>query len=267
MNIWFLLWFVLSAALLFFFVWTLVILVKQKKAWKAFAEKRNLRYKEGSFTTSPTVSGTIDGYPVSLFTSEHETEHSRSTRKMTAIEINLISRLPVRAALASGGMVEIAQLMEGMDEFKPEYKGWKKKYVARSENLLVMTDYLSDERMQALLGLMKDENNWVILAFNEKISLLRIDTPLPLDDEKALSDLVDEMLGAALILELKPGESAHLKSKSLMSQTAFKPLPDKEVNSPDQGLSLELEEDEAESDILKKDSTVQEDGPLDSSKE
>ena len=44
MNIWFVLWLLLSAALLYFTGWTFLILQKQKRAWRVFATKYKLRY-------------------------------------------------------------------------------------------------------------------------------------------------------------------------------------------------------------------------------
>jgi phosphoglucomutase len=44
-SIWFYLWLLLSGGLLFFMGWTMLILFRQKKAWKQFAARHKLRYK------------------------------------------------------------------------------------------------------------------------------------------------------------------------------------------------------------------------------
>ena len=67
LSIWLVLWIVLSLALLFFLGWTLTILLKQKKAWRAYAKKHKLRYRSQQMFGVPEVSGAMGDYTVNIF--------------------------------------------------------------------------------------------------------------------------------------------------------------------------------------------------------
>ena len=125
MTIWLFLWILLSLGLLGFTVWTLMILFQQKKTWRQFAKKNKLRYRNTAFMSSPQVNGMYKGYAVGIFTSEHETERGGTSRKLTAIEIEMDSRMPIEGAIGSGGMVRVVQSLGYSDEFKPDYDLWK----------------------------------------------------------------------------------------------------------------------------------------------
>jgi len=124
-TIWLFLWILLSLGLLGFTVWTLMILFQQKKTWRQFAKKNKLRYRNTAFMSSPQVNGMYKGYAVGIFTSEHETERGGTSRKLTAIEIEMDSRMPIEGAIGSGGMVRVVQSLGYSDEFKPDYDLWK----------------------------------------------------------------------------------------------------------------------------------------------
>lgn len=215
MTIWLFLWALLAIVILGFAGWTIVILLRQKKAWGNFARKHKLRYKGRGFMSSPEVSGVMQKYAVSVFGCEHSLEQGRSTRKMIAVEITLHSGMPFDGAVASGEMVEFIKTLEMSAEIKPESGYWKDAYLARSNNRQAMLDYLTDERLKALGGLMERKDLWVTFAFNDKITLLRIDTAYPLDSVGSLDKLLKELLGLAKLLELAKGEKSRLKQAQI----------------------------------------------------
>ncbi len=244
MSIWFLIWLVLSGALLYFSFWTLYILMKQKKSWKSFSERHELRYTSGTFFESPSVSGVYNEYPVSLFTGEHQQEDARKNRKLTAIEIELTSIMPMAGAAASGGMIPLLDGLDHNTEYKPEHKKWKSEYLIRTDNLSMMAGYMSDERIAALTELMKVVNAWVMFIFMEKNTLLRLDMPNPLEDPKRMDVLLNKMVEVAAILELEKGEEKkleRLRDKNIEQENAAVVL---EETTSDTALELELEEEE-----------------------
>jgi len=245
-NIWFFIWLLLSAALLYFLGWTLLILVRQKRAWKAFAKKYKLRFKSRSFEEAPEMNGTIKDYSISFFTSEHIVVEGRSTRKMTAIEVNLQSKMPVDGAIASGKMVDIIREgFQGYEEYRPKLKGWSKDYIALGESKAVLAEYLSEDRWKALKALLDMKGTWVTLLFKTGVTILRIDTPYPLDSLKMLESTTKKMLSAAKELELKAGESAHLKSREVLKSSQAVSL---ELDDDGAAPAFELEEDELEAE-------------------
>lgn len=212
MSVWFLLWLCLLLALVYFLGWTLLILLRQKAAWQKYAKARKLRYKSGSLMASPEMEGMIDEHSVTFFTSEHMVESARGSRKLTAIEVNLNSVMPIVGGVASGSMVPILSQMNLKQECQPKHKSWNESYMAAASSRLAMESYLSDARLEALCGLMQVKNAWTILVFKNEAMLLRIDIASPLDKASDIDKLTKKMLAAAKVLELGKGEAKALKA-------------------------------------------------------
>ncbi|MGB0719143.1 MAG: hypothetical protein ACPGRX_01635 [Bdellovibrionales bacterium] len=241
MSLWFILWLLMSLALLSFMGWTFVILMRQKQAWKTYAAKRKLRFKSLAFTAVPEMSGTIGDHTISFFSSEHANVNARGSRKLTAIEINLNSRMPTFGGVASGGMVPIMKELNLKQEYRPKHKAWNKSYIAAANNRAVLQAYLTDARVGALCDVMAVKNAWVILIFRDESMLLRVDTPDPLDSPAKIDALVKQMLATAEVLELKKGESEILKSEAVQSvvKSAGLEIDEAAFDAP---IGLELEE-------------------------
>lgn len=212
MSIWLLIWLLLSSALIYFMAWTMYVLFKQKKAWKGFAARNNMRYRENKLLSPPEITGNYGDYSVHLFTGEHISRDMRGSRKLTALEIQLSTKLPVPGGVASGGMVDVIQGMTLKDELQPDHSGWDKAWIARSSNRNVLKEYFNPQRLEAITSLMKMKNTWIILVFREDFTLLRMDTPDPLDSDKKILHILKKMTETARILELKAGEDSRLKT-------------------------------------------------------
>ena len=236
-------WALLSIALLGFLGWTAFILARQKSTWREFARQRNLRFKVRGFLLSPEITGVIRDYSIALFTAEHGSEQSRTTRKMSAIEIVLKSAMPVGGAVGSGDMVALIQGRGYSQEYKPKIKAWDKEYIAMSHNARFLKAYLTKERLAALIKLMKTKNVWVIFIFNGPDTLLRIDTPDALDDLDKLNKTMEKLLEVAGVLELAEGESQRLVAEAEASISKSDTAPSLKEPPEDGGLALELEED------------------------
>lgn len=245
-NIWIFIWVIVSIALLSFSIWTSIILMRQKKSWREFAKKHKLRYKNASMMTSPQVSGVYNGYAIWMFTGEHESERGGANRKLTAIEVELESRMPVSGAIASGGMVRIVQEMGYSDEFVPNHKAWKGDYIVRGEDKYILGEYLSEERTAALCELMETKSFWVIFIFKGNDAILRIDTPEPFESEEKLTKTIDMLIEVAKKLELRKGEVTRLKTKKTQrEESARVEIEDDALAS----INLELEDDESQKEV------------------
>ncbi len=236
------LWLVIVAFFLWFWAWTSFITYRQINAWKLYAQKRNLRFHANGFLETPSISGAIDGYRVSIFASEHSELDQRSQRRLTAIEVSLHTSLPVSAAFASGGMVPVIEPLDLSQEFKPSYKGWDDSYIIRSKDNQVIAYYLDEERAEKLTSLMGKDKAWVVLLFVSETGLLRFDSPLPFDDPRKLDEIVKELLSVAKVLDLRKGESESLLRKRSNSVGTNK------ISEIDEGLLIdtvgfELEDD------------------------
>ncbi len=240
MSISFVVWLSISVFLLGFWFWTIYILIRQRRAWKFYAEKKKLRYDSNGFYEGISLNGAVDGYKIAIFTSEHSELDARSQRRLSAIEINLHSSLDTYGGIASGGMVKFVETLDMNKEFKPTLKGWDDSYIVRTSNIDYMRKYLSDDRVQKLIELMKEDKLWVVLIFADGQGLLRIDTPLAIDTPKKMDELVKKMIAVARILELKNGESSDLKRQITGSNEKQKTLNvDDDFLDDDIGLELE----------------------------
>ncbi len=204
-NIAFFIWILLACAIVGFFLWTLYTLHQQKTAWRAFAKAKNLRYANSpNFMDSPQVIGTLEGYALSIFGSEHMREGMRTPRKMTTLEISLRTKAsPITGAIASGGMTPFVQ-DETMDfgaVVVPSSPVWDAAWLARAQDSAALLSYLTPQRVQALATLMRIPQMWVIFIFKGEEMLLRLDTPDPLDEPARLEGLVARLIATAKILE------------------------------------------------------------------
>ena len=245
MSIWLIFWLLLVAVFAGFVIWTTLILLRQKSAWKEYAVKRKLRYNRGGLMQSPDVQGVVGDHRITIFTSEHSNEDMRGSRKMTAIELNLNSEMPVTGGVASGEMIEILKGMELKQEFVPKHESWTKAYVCMADSRVVMERYLTAARVSALTELMQRKHTMVIFAFRDDKMLLRIDTADPLDSAAAVDKIVKSMLNVAQGLELQVGESKGLKSDAVRAEAETVSLEVEEDEIDLGGLQLEDENEEA----------------------
>lgn len=241
MSIWLALWIVISLVLIGFLCWTVFILFQQKTIWKGFASKYKLRYNGNALLQSPEMDGMIESYKVSFFTGEHVSEDMRGSRKLTAIEIRLHSVLPIDGGIASGGMVPFVKNFEFKAEVRPGHEAWNKAYIAAGTNRNVLKAYLTDERIENLIKLMRVHNVWVILMFRNENVLLRVDTPNALASRGYLEKLTSLMIKVAKSLELEDNEFKTLKAEESRAQSQDSSLAFDDAEAD--AVALELEED------------------------
>lgn len=225
-----------------FWAWTSYITMRQMKAWQLYAKKRKLRYHSNGVLDTPSVTGSVDGYKISIFASEHSELDARSQRRLTAIEVSMHTGLPVPTAIASGGMVPVMEPLDLNQELKPQHPKWDDSFIARTRDNKVLEYYLEAERLDKLVDLMGKDKVWVVLLFLAETGLLRMDTPLPLDDPRELDKAVKTLIDLAKALELRKGEAGTLMRKSNDA------IGSNKIESVDEGLlvdnvGFELEED------------------------
>lgn len=211
MSIWIFLWLILSAALIYFSAWTTIILFRQKREWLTYANLHKLRFQSETMMTPPKMSGAHKGYEIGFFPSEHQTADSRGLRKLTALEVTLKSTMPCEGAVGTGSMVAIIQNLPFSEEVRPEQPWWDPTHIIKTNNAAMMEAYLTPERLKALITLGKVKNFLVIFIFKGKDTILRIDTPDPLETKAKLNKILHAALTTARILELTEGEADLIK--------------------------------------------------------
>tara|TARA_R110001592_G_scaffold20926_9_gene84630 strand:- start:16058 stop:16831 length:774 start_codon:yes stop_codon:yes gene_type:complete len=219
------------------------VLIKQKQAWKTYADKRKMRYHSSAMLETPSISGVVDGYSVTMFASEHGELDARSQRRLTAIEVMLQTNLPFAVGAASGGMVHVVEALDLRQEFKPPTKGWDDTYALRTSDLPLAQSYLNEGRLSKLVNLMKTDRAWIIFLFLGDQGVLRLDTPMPIDNPKEIDVLVKQMINVARALELGKGEGKDLIRQTQNQDKAGGVLEiDEDLLNDDIGFELEDEE-------------------------
>lgn len=242
--IWLVIWGFISTLLLGFSGWFLLILYQQKKSWKAFAEAHKLRYKANPLMEGPEMHGVIDSYKFSFFSSEHFSPGARTNRKLTAIEVNLHSKMAVDGGIASGGMIPFIQDLQFKAELRPGHEDWSEAYLAAGDNRPVLEAYMTDERIRVLSRLMKIKNAWVVFIFRNDRMLLRVDIADPLFAREKLEKLVKLLVKAAQTLEVSDSEYQALKTEEIYGAARESSLV-LEDSHIEQDSGLVLEEDAA----------------------
>lgn len=196
--LWFFIWIVLSTFILSVFAWSVQILLKQKKAWKAYAAKMNLSYTGGAkFMSSPTVTGKIKNYPVSLFTSQQAAADIRGQRFSTIIEIALGSGMPDNGVAGTAAMAELINGLNMPHAFVPTDKNWDPTWLIRTRSLSMMERYMTQARIDALKRIFKMNILSALFIFDQQEGVFRIETADALSDgeklEKIMSGLIQQI--------------------------------------------------------------------------
>lgn len=238
MSIWIIIWLLISAVLIYFTVWTFVIVLKQKHTWQEFAKENKLRLKSAGMLTPARISGIYKGFSIYVFPCEHMVQDGRGVRKMTAIEVRLKRPIPVNGAIGNGIMASIIQDLTYPEEYKPKEKFWDHEFIIRTDNAKAVEQYLTEKRLKAVMRVGKIKNVSTIFVFEGDDTILRLDTSDPLHSKKKLASLIDKAIESARVLHIEETEAREIASTR--KEHASVTLSDKTSG----GLKLELEEDE-----------------------
>ncbi len=249
MNIWFLLWFILSVILLGATTWSTIILFQQKRAWRAYAKAKGLEFDNGTFFGPCTMDGVIGDYNVSFFTAVQQYEDDRKNRQLTVMQVT--ANFPFVDAVAAGTKM-VLPFLQSLDATTPhnmEGKKWNKAYTIRSRNKPSVSAYLTDERVTILNQILSMPNADILILLDQQEGVFRFETFNPLKNEKQIDAVISKLI--ARIKKLQTSVEEQNRLSSLMSlgdqeeaSAGFvKAMPDEMTQLAG---GLELEEEPAE---------------------
>lgn len=189
----FTIWFVVSAVLIGATVWSASILMKQKRAWQAFAKKHKMAFEKGRFMASPSITGHMEGYRVSFFTAERQALDVRDRRMMTALEISMPKGLVDGAAIGTTEMLPFLNGLSALQPYTPKSDAWDKNLHFFARNIEVLEPWLTDERLTHISAIVGTKNSDNLMMFDAEQAVIRLETRDPLSDP-------DKMEKAALRL-------------------------------------------------------------------
>jgi hypothetical protein len=194
LSIWFLLWLVLAFILLGSTAWSAIILFQQKKAWKAYAEKKGLSFTHGTTFGPCEMEGIVDGYTLSFFTAVQQKSDSRKNRQVTVFQVD--SHKPFVDGIACGTkeMNAFLQSLEALSPHDVKSSKWNKTYMIRSRNKKAVDAFLTDERAAILSSILSMPNADVIILLNNEIGTFRFETSNPLTEVEKIDSLINKLI-------------------------------------------------------------------------
>lgn len=212
-SFWILIWILLSVMILGIFAWSLEILFKQKRSWKAFAKKQGLDFIPGPFLQSPGVRGDLSGYEFVMYSEQQPTNDVRGHRFRTVIQLTLPSGMPTAGLVASPGLRDFADQLDLPETVKPDYAGWKKDALIRARDAGALKRYLSDDRLNALSKLIAMRNAELTFIFDQNETYLRIETPDPLHEPDKIRRMAKHLVTQARRLDITRDKSARAEEQ------------------------------------------------------
>lgn len=199
---WIFLWIVLSAILLGATLWSLQILLRQKKAWEAYAKKKSLAFNKGTFMGPAEINGQIGDYKISFFTAERQQTDARRRRYVTALEIELSEGI-VDGGIA--GTQEMLIFMQSLTKVHPyPVDGWQAGHYLFVRDDAVAKAYFIPERLETLETILKTRNADSVIVFSAEKLVIRIETSDPMQDAEKIDKIVTRLIGLADKMRLTP---------------------------------------------------------------
>lgn len=204
--VWLLLWFGLSSIILGAFVWSIVILQKQKRSWQALSEKYKLKYESGRFMDTPTVTGMIGKFGVSCFGATRDPEDVKARRAVSVIEIKLPDGLVGSSAAGTKDMIPFLQTLSALKPHILETDIWDNdKYYFFTSDPVLAERYLNEERLKHLVAILGVKNAEVVVLHDENEAIVRVETPDPIQEtvkaEKVINFLIKHAEGLMVTAE------------------------------------------------------------------
>jgi hypothetical protein len=222
LSIWFFLWLVLAVILLGSTAWSAVILFQQKKAWKAYAEKKGLNFTPGTTFGPCEIEGIIDGYTLSFFTAVQQKTDARKNRQVTVFQVDCNKPFVDGLACGTKEMNVFLQSLEALTAHDVKSEKWNKSHLIRSRNKKAVDAFLTDERAAILSSILSMPNADIIILLNDEIGTFRFETSNPLTELEKIELLINKLIKH--ISKLVPSDEEARKFEAMAKE--------KEVDAP-----------------------------------
>lgn len=201
---WLFLWLLLSSILIGATLWSLKILLAQKKAWEVYAKSKNFTYQPGTFMGPAEMSGVIGDYKLSFFTGERQGADVRTRRYVTVVEIVLTEGLVNGAVMGTQEMLPFMQSLGQLHPSTIEGPGWEPNLFAFIKNDEAVKAYLTPERIEVLSNILKTKNADAVIVFHDKELVVRLETSDPMQDSEKIDKIITRVMGLCDKLRITP---------------------------------------------------------------
>lgn len=203
---WVFIWVLLSSIVIGATLWSLKILFDQKSAWEKFAKAHSFSLNKGTLMGPAEMNGVIGDYKFSFFAAERDGTDIRSRRMLTVMEVNLIDGLVDGAAMGTEKILPFLQTLDKLHPYKIEHPSWDKGLFAFARNDQNIKAYLTAERVDAICQLLKTKNADVLVLFNDREALVRMETSDPMKDTEKLEKVTKRAMALLEKLRLSAQE-------------------------------------------------------------
>lgn len=231
MSLWFLLWFVLAFILIGATVWSTVILMQQKNAWRKYANKKGLVFTPGKFFEPPMLEGIVDGYNVSFFTATQQNPDSRKNRQLTVMQLNANDSFVDGIACGTKEMLPFLQSLSLLTDHDVKVGKWNKEVHIRTRNKKAVDAFLTEERVTALNSILSMPNADILIILDDAEGMFRFETPNPLQDEKKIENLINKLIARVKKLQPSQEETQTLSAMAAEGDPERPPQPAPEASA------------------------------------
>lgn len=201
LNIWFMLWVFFSVFVLGIFFWTILILLRQKTAWQEFAKRNSLFFTRKGVLDSAVVNGLYKGFPVTVFSESQSDDSARGRRFRTIVQFDLPPGMPTEGVAASPALELFVKNLPLAEYYVPTGE-WDKRSLVKTMNPKALGEYFTPDRVRVLNGLMSVSGLNTLFVFNERETLLRVESPDPMSDSAKLDRLVSKVADVVRVMSL-----------------------------------------------------------------
>lgn len=202
LNIWFTLWIFLTVFIMGVFFWSMAILFRQKRAWASFAKQHQMTFLQNRLFQSPAMRGMIRGFLATIFSEEQGAQDGRGRRFRTVVQIELPPGMLTEGVVTSPDLRAFANMMNLANDVMPPEKDWNRNIVFKVGDIQKTLSFLTPERVKTLNTIMSAKNINCLFVYNERETLLRFETPDPLDKVEKIERFVAKTIESAKILSL-----------------------------------------------------------------
>lgn len=206
---WLFLWIIFALAVVGILGWSSNILLAQRQAWTAFANKYKLSITKDnpkSLLSPITLQGTINNRPINIYAAVEQTDRERTQRIYSHIEIYLFDPPPTPFLFSKKKLPDIMGAVQLPQNFTMTDAAWPQLTVAQTENSETLRVWMNKHttRLQAFANFMNsvdDESEALFIHDGTSPAFILFRTEDPLRTPQKLNALVQKLFGFAKDLD------------------------------------------------------------------
>lgn len=214
--IWKILWLLFAICIIGYAIWSLLEVLKQKRAWRAFAKKYDFNYLEKNFFSPPGFWGAIKDKKVVAYINVLQANDKKKSGSWTFVDVIFDSAFEDRIMAVGSEQLfdELLGSREGLDFFVPTDLGWSDKQPIFTNDADFFRSYLNRGNVAAIEALKKLPGGGYNFLMQPEGIMISYYTRKPIDSPKEMNLVVKTLLDAATAWESKADISKIAKEVS-----------------------------------------------------